>query len=122
MCSLHLPELPMFGNVKNQTNNNESTIKATVRKVPRGRVATYGQIALLAGIPKNARQVGTVLRNLPENSKVPWHRIVNSQGRISDRGDGVFAGLQRYLLVEEGVEFGDHDKLDLARVQWKPKS
>ena len=93
-----------------------------VRKVPRGRVATYGQIAKLIGLPKNARQVGTVLRSLPDDSGVPWHRILNAQGKISERGTRVFEGLQRHLLEEEGLEFDERGKLDLGEFQWKPKS
>lgn len=93
-----------------------------VRKVPRGRVATYGQIAKLIGLPKNARQVGTVLRSLPDDSGVPWHRILNAQGKISERDTRVFEGLQRHLLEEEGLEFDERGKLDLGEFQWKPKS
>lgn len=93
-----------------------------VRKVPSGRVATYGQIAKLIGLPKNARQVGTVLRSLPEGSRVPWHRILNSQGKISERDTRVFEGLQRHLLEEEGIEFDERGKLDLSKFQWQPKS
>lgn len=93
-----------------------------VRKVPKGRVATYGQIAKLIGLPKNARQVGTVLRSLPDDSGVPWHRILNAQGKISERDTRVFEGLQRHLLEEEGLEFDDRGKLDLGEFQWKPKS
>ena len=104
------------------TDDNAAKIEATVKCIPRGRVATYGQIAALAGIPRNARQVGSVLRNLPENAKVPWHRVVNSCGRISDRDDGTFAGLQRHLLAEEGVEFDHKDRIDLTTVQWRPKT
>ena len=100
-------------------NDNASKITATVRRVPKGKVATYGQIAALSGLPKNARQVGMVLRNLPDASMIPWHRVVNSQGRISDRGDGVFVGLQRQLLDAEGVELDEADRIDLSLYQWR---
>lgn len=103
-------------------DNNEDKITATARRIPKGRVATYGQVAKLAGIPKNARQVGTVLRNLPENSRVPWYRVVNSQGRISERSDATFEGLQQHLLAEEGVFLDDTGRIDLANVQWRPNS
>jgi len=96
---------------------NHHRITVVVASIPQGRVATYGQVAKLAGLPKNARQVGTVLKNLSEESEIPWHRVVNSRGKISDRGDGVFAGLQRHLLTLEGVEFDAAGRLDLALYQ-----
>ena len=83
-------------------------------------MATYGQVATLAGLPKNARQVGTVLKSLPEDSGVPWHRVVNSQGRISERDSSTFEGLQRFLLEDEGVEFSDTDRIDFDEFQWQP--
>ncbi len=100
-------------------NDKAAKLLATVRRIPKGKVATYGQIAKLSGLPRNARQVGTVLKNLPEDSNVPWHRVVNSQGKISDRGDGVFVGLQRQMLEAEGIDFSNNDKLDLTMHQWK---
>src|SRR3954468_11782518 len=81
------------------------TIYAIIRRIPRGRVATYGQIAELAGLEGHARQVGYALHNLPERSDVPWHRVVNSRGEISPRSAGDSHELQKFLLEEEGVEF-----------------
>ena len=66
-------------------DDNANCILMIVKQIPHGKVATYGQIAKLAGIPRNSRQVGTVLKTLPENSGVPWFRVVNSRGEISDR-------------------------------------
>ena len=60
-----------------------------VNKIPRGRVAIYGQIAVLAGSPRAARVVGTALRQLPVDSKVPWHRVINGRGMISIENMGV---------------------------------
>jgi len=100
---------------------NAELIEKMVRRVPRGRVATYGQIAALIGAPRNARQVGSVLRSLPEGSRVPWHRIVNACGRVSERGESVCEGLQRHLLEEEGVEFDTHNRIDLQYYQWRPR-
>lgn len=102
--------------------NNAELIERMVRRVPRGRVATYGQIAALIGAPRNARQVGSVLRSLPEGSRVPWHRIVNACGGVSARGESVCEGLQRHLLEAEGVEFDDRHRVDLTHYQWKPRS
>ena len=96
-------------------------IIAVVSRVPRGRVATYGQIARLSGFPRHARQVGTVLRNLPSGSSVPWHRIVNAAGKISCRS-GEAQHLQRVLLEGEGIEFSDQERLKLSEHLWQPKS
>jgi methylated-DNA-protein-cysteine methyltransferase-like protein len=95
-------------------------IYAVVRRIPAGRVATYGQIAKLAG-RCGARQVGYALAALSEGSGVPWQRIINSQGRISLRSSGGHDVLQRELLEEEGVEFSLDGRVDLARFGWKPQ-
>ena len=96
-------------------------ITALVKNIPRGRVATYGQIAALADRPKNSRQVGSVLKSLPADSQVPWHRVVNSQGRISGRNNATTEGLQRCLLESEGVELSDSGRIDLNIFRWKPR-
>ena len=91
-------------------------VHALVRKVPRGRVATYGQIAALLGSPSVARHVGFALAAVGHaDEPVPWHRIVNAQGRISPRGDA--AEEQRALLLAEGVVFDASDRIDLRRFQ-----
>lgn len=74
-----------------------------VALIPKGQVATYGQIATLVGFPKHSRYVGSTLRNLPKNTKLPWFRVVNSQLKISQRGGG--EARQRRLLEKDGVEF-----------------
>ena len=86
-----------------------------VRKIPRGRVATYGQIASLAGLEGHARQVGYALHNLPARSNVPWHRVVNARGEISPRSAGDSHELQRLLLEAEGVEMDLRGRIDLKR-------
>lgn len=99
-------------------------ILATVALIPEGRVATYGQIAFLAGLPGRARQVGFALRGLPEGSAVPWHRVLNAQGAISSRDDPAWEGFQRHLLEEEGVPFaerGERGRVDLDRFGWDPE-
>ena len=91
-----------------------------MRRVPRGRVATYGQIAALAGLPGHARQVGYALAALPASSTVPWHRVINAQGRISLRRDGPGAGVsQRQRLEREGVLFDGAGRVALARFGWR---
>jgi methylated-DNA-protein-cysteine methyltransferase related protein len=83
-----------------------------VRKLPRGRVASYGQIAELAGLDGHARQVGYALHALPANSSVPWHRVVNAKGEISPRSAGDSHELQRMLLEAEGVEFDERGRVE----------
>ena len=93
-------------------------IYRTVRRVPRGRVATYGQIAALAGA-SGPRQVGYALHALPEGSDVPWFRIVNARGAISLQPGLGGGSLQRALLEAEGVAFDARGRIDLARFQWE---
>jgi methylated-DNA-protein-cysteine methyltransferase-like protein len=94
-------------------------IWSVVRRIPRGRVATYGQIAELAGLEGHARQVGYALYNLPERSDIPWHRVINARGEISARSGGDSHELQRLLLEAEGVEFDLRGRVDLKRYRWK---
>lgn len=94
-------------------------IYAAVARVPRGRVATYGQIAALADLPGRARQVGYALHALPDGSPIPWQRVVNARGDISL--PGMSGGRQRELLAREGVALSDAGRVDLARYQWRPR-
>jgi len=95
-------------------------IYAVVRRIPRGRVATYGQIATLAGLPGHARQVGYAMHALPSGSLVPWHRVINASGGISLRATE-WGGLQRALLEAEGVRFDREGRVPLERFGWKPR-
>ncbi|MEP7157658.1 MAG: MGMT family protein [Betaproteobacteria bacterium] len=98
-------------------------IYAAVKKIPRGKVATYGQIAALAGMPRHARQAGYALAATPEGMKIPWHRVINAQGRISLRlrhWDSGSDDLQKILLEAEGVEFDTSGKINLKKFQWQP--
>ena len=88
-----------------------------VRQVPEGKVATYGQIAGLAG-KCSARQVGYAMAAAPDGSGIPWHRIINSQGRISLRSGSEGHRLQRILLEAEGIVFSGDDEIDLAQYRW----
>jgi methylated-DNA-protein-cysteine methyltransferase-like protein len=97
-------------------------IYRVVHRIPRGRVATYGQIAQLAGIPGHARQVGYALYNLSDGESIAWHRVINAKGEISARSDGRSERLQRALLEREGVEFDDAARVSLHRFRWRPRS
>jgi methylated-DNA-protein-cysteine methyltransferase-like protein len=92
-------------------------IYAVVRRIPRGRVCTYGGVAALAGNPGRARQVGYALHALPEHTSVPWHRVINAQGRISLRRPGGDLE-QRYRLEDEGVVFNVAGVVSLERFGW----
>src|SRR5207245_538210 len=100
-------------------NANRSRIYAAVRKIPRGRVSTYGDIAELAGLGGHARQVGYALHDLPPDSGVPWHRVVNARGEISPRSGGDSHELQRLLIEAEGVEFDLAGRIDLKKFRRK---
>jgi methylated-DNA-protein-cysteine methyltransferase-like protein len=100
-------------------NERWQKIYSAARRIPRGRVATYGAIATLAGLDGHARQVGYALHNLPSGSRVPWHRVVNAKGEISTRSGGDSHELQRLLLEAEGVEFDLRGAIDLRRFGWK---
>ena len=88
-----------------------------VKQIPKGKVATYGQIALLAGHPKAARQVGMIMHGLKE-SDIPWHRVINAKGGISTYRVG-FGDLQKKLLEAEGVVFNAKGFCDLEVYQWQ---
>ena len=91
-----------------------------VRSIPAGRVATYGQVAALAGSPGAARACGSILRGTLEEPSLPWHRVINAQGAISSGGDLVRPLLQRSLLESEGVILTRRGRCDLRRFQWRP--
>jgi len=92
-----------------------------VSRIPRGKVATYGQVAALAGFARHARQVGYALGDLPHGSDLPWHRVVNARGEVSPRATPGWEEVQKDLLEQEEVFFGPHDRIDLTRYGWKPR-
>ena len=96
-------------------------IIALIQNIPKGKVLTYGKIAKLAGNPRAARQVAWTLNSSTEKYNLPWHRVINSKGRIalnSEEG----RNQQKYLLINEGVEFSDEYKIDLNKYLWKINS
>ena len=96
-------------------------IHEVVRRIPRGRVATYGQVAEVAGLPRQPRLVGYVLSALPPDTRLPWHRVVNAKGEVSPRRDGLGGDqIQRQLLAREGVRLRD-GRLSLERYRWQPR-
>jgi len=102
---------------------NYPRIYRVIARIPRGRVATYGQIAQLAGLGNHARQVGYALHATPDHLDIPWHRVINARGEVSARSDPSFdcAKRQRRLLEKEGVKFDKHGRVDLKKHQWRPR-
>ena len=97
-------------------------VYAAVERIPRGRVATYGQIAALIGLPGGARQVGYALYELPGGTGVPWHRVINARGEVSLRKIFGSDVAQRLRLEREGVQFNGRGRVDLAAFGWRPKA
>ncbi len=93
-------------------------IFAVIHQIPHGKVSTYGQIAKLAGYPGYARQVGKALGNLPEDSKLPWFRVINSQGKISLKGQDLER--QKEKLQAERIAVSEIGKVALQKYQWQP--
>lgn len=90
-----------------------------VRKIPVGRVTTYGAVAYEAGLPGHARQVGYAMAALPDGTDVPWHRVINARGEVSRRAGGTaFENIQRVLLESEGVKFDPNGRVRLEDFGW----
>ncbi|MFQ5627259.1 MAG: MGMT family protein [bacterium] len=89
----------------------------TIRWIPHGKVATYGQIAAMAGSPRRARHVGNILQNYSDAQDLPWHRVINRRGQISLPQYGGYE-VQRALLLQEGIEFNEQDVIDLQKFGW----
>jgi methylated-DNA-protein-cysteine methyltransferase related protein len=96
-------------------------IYAVVRRIPRGRIATYGQVAALAGLGGHARQVGYALHALSAGDRLPWHRVLNAEGRVSARSEPGGDRVQRALLEREGVRFDPRGRADLECFGWRPR-
>lgn len=105
--------------------NNKPTYRdfvyEIVKCIPPGKVASYGQISRM--IPHcTARMVGFAMSSTPEDQNIPWHRVINSQGKISPHGAGFGSALQKQLLEEEGIKFDVENKIDIDHFGWKPTS
>lgn len=91
-----------------------------VKRIPRGRVMTYGQIAGILGEGYTARTVGYVMHGA-DAEKVPWQRVINSQGKCSTGRITMPLNMQQSMLEQEGIEFNEKGKCDLGTVQWYPE-
>ncbi len=91
-----------------------------VSQIPRGKVLSYGRVAAMLDVPRGARAVGWALRGLPDNSAVPWQRVVSVEGHIRTPCLEDMENCQRALLEAEGIVFDDCDQIDMARFLWKP--
>ncbi|MFB3046861.1 MAG: MGMT family protein [Acidiferrobacterales bacterium] len=100
-----------------ETNTLYDRIYAVVRQIPHRQVATYGQIAAIVG-NCTARVVGFAMAAVPAGTDIPWHRVLNSQGKVSDRRGGDGSICQRHRLEDEGVHFDPHGRVDFYSVGW----
>ena len=92
-----------------------------VARIPQGKIATYGQLARLAGGPTRAREVGYAMAALRPGTRLPWHRVINSKGEVSRRRRPGAELTQRMLLVKEGLVFNPRGRVSLERYQWSPR-
>ena len=105
--------------VEDMPGSFHDRVKVVIKKIPKGRVATYGQIAACAGNPRAARQVVRVLHSSSQKDKLPWHRVINREGRISLKPNQGYE-IQKALLLKEGITFDKNDRIDLGRFLWQP--
>lgn len=95
-------------------------VRATVAKIPKGKVSTYGDIAKIAGNPGAARAVGGVMRTNKDTEAVPCHRVVGSTGSLTGYAYGMGLPTKRKMLIDEGISFKGI-KVDLSKSRWEPK-
>lgn len=98
--------------------NTFNKIYDVVKKIPRGKVCTYGCVAAMAGNPRWSRVVGYALHVNPEPGKIPCHRVVTKSGEVSKAFAFGGENMQRILLAEEGVEFLDDGRVDMKKFAW----
>lgn len=97
--------------------HHREAIFLTISRIPPGKICTYGHVARIAGVPGHARYVGHLLKNLPCNSAIPWHRVINSQGRSSFPEGSPMQQEQHFLLKQEGIEI-KKQRIPLSRYLW----
>jgi methylated-DNA-protein-cysteine methyltransferase-like protein len=117
--SVPVPKRKLLQSAVPQGDQAVEAICAVVCRIPLGWVATYGQVAAMAGMSRRARLVGRVLQHLDPKTQIPWHRVVNAKGEVSyslSRNGGDV--LQRRLLEKEGIRFDSKGRLDLERCRW----
>ena len=114
-----MARMSRMGSTADTTTTLDERIWLTVAAIPRGRIATYGDVAERAGLPGAARRVGTALRRLPAGSAVPWHRVVNASGRSSLPPGAQGEDRQLARLAEEGVLLGKGGAAVLRRYRWQ---
>lgn len=108
--------------MKQDAANFYEAVYALVRRIPRGRVMTYGQIATILGAPRAARAVGYAMRASGRHQNVPWQRVINSKGQISARSEVERPIIQKMLLESEDIAFDENESCDLERYRWEPKN
>jgi methylated-DNA-protein-cysteine methyltransferase-like protein len=101
-------------------NDIDLRIWQVVMLIPPGKVSTYGDVARHAGLPGAARRVGRALRGLPEDTGIPWHRVINAQGKLVVPGGSTAQDRQRTRLEREGIRFRGNEVLDLCSCRWQP--
>jgi methylated-DNA-protein-cysteine methyltransferase related protein len=104
-----------------ETNSFAQRVKKVIKAIPKGRVATYGQVAMMAGNPRAVRGVVWILHSSSRKANLPWHRVINRKGKISlSPGQGYEE--QKARLQSEGIQFDGEDYIDLNQFLWQPNS
>ena len=106
--------------MSSERDERYARIYAMIDSIPRGKVASYGQVAREAGLPGRARMVARALRLLPPDTRLPWHRVLSADGRVAPRPGAGYA-LQRKRLRAEGLRFDRTGRVDLERHGWQPE-
>ncbi len=107
-----------YHNDKSSYSDKQQQIIQVIAQIPAGKVLNYGEVAALAGLPGAARLVGNTLKNLPKDSTLQWHRVINSRGMIS-LANSSSGRVQKKRLVREGIKF-KNDRVDLQTYLWRP--
>ena len=107
-----------YGKDMNMNESFSQKVKSIIKKIPTGKVATYGQIATYAGNPRASRQVAWILHSSSRKDNLPWHRVINSKGRISLPHNGGYE-TQKELLEKEGIAFNEDDKINFDHYLWQ---